>query len=255
MFRFATLSSSSAGNCTLIASEKTVLLVDAGIPRGETYSRLGACGIKPRQVTGVLLTHAHSDHAGHAEAIAADLNIPIYATEGTFHEVRWRRPTIWERIRPGHPFRVGDIEVLPFLVPHDAAEPVGFAFLHRGVRFAIATDLGYVNDPAREALVGADLVLIEANHDLDLLDAGPYPLELKKRVAGMFGHLSNVATADFVQHDLDRCTSTLLLGHISTLNNHPDLVRHAGQQAIVGRERFTKLVLASSKLGDVFVYG
>ena len=142
-----------------------------------------------------------------------------------------------EYFRAGTPFRIGDIEVSPFTIPHDAADPCGFVFSAAGIRMAIATDLGYMPPNVKAALGGVDVLLLESNHDLEMLKDGPYPWSVKQRVLSRVGHLSNVATAEFLARDYDGGAHTIILGHLSESNNVPELARLAAEEAIGDRMR------------------
>jgi len=150
---------------------------------------------------------------------------------------------------------VGDIDVLSFTIPHDAADPVGFSLRAQGIKVSIATDLGYLPDSVRFHLRGSDLLLLESNHDVEMLKVGPYPWSIKQRVMGRNGHLSNDVVSSFIQQDLDTSTSTLILGHLSEHNNHPEIVRLVASQALNGRSLFTRLVVAEpGRRTEAFVY-
>ena len=142
---------------------------------------------------------------------------------------------------------MGDIDVTSFTIPHDAADPVGFSFRAEGVKISIATDLGYMPDSIRFHLRGSDALLLESNHDVEMLKVGPYPWALKQRIMGRNGHLSNDVACNFIREELDTRTSTLILGHLSAQNNHPEIVRLMAEQALDGRSLFTRLVIAETK--------
>jgi phosphoribosyl 1,2-cyclic phosphodiesterase len=140
-------------------------------------------------------------------------------------------------------------------VPHDAIDPVGFCVRAQGIKIGIATDLGYLPDSIKVHLRGTDLLLIESNHDTEMLKVGPYPWSVKQRVMGRRGHLSNEVVSDFIRNDLDLSTSTLVLGHLSEHNNHPEIVRSSASRALEGRSLFTRLVIANPRTrSEVFVY-
>ncbi len=160
-----------------------------------------------------------------------------------------------ECFQAGSRFTVGDFDVASFTIPHDASDPVGFTLTAQGIKIAIATDLGYIPDSLRIHLQGADVVVLESNHDIEMLRVGPYPWSVKQRVMGRRGHLSNEVTAQFMRDSLDGCVSTLILGHISEHNNHPELVRTIGMKALDGRALFTRLVVAEPGVqSEVFAY-
>jgi phosphoribosyl 1,2-cyclic phosphodiesterase len=252
------LASSSAGNATFVASERTRLLVDAGLSRREIAKRLAAIGENLDNLDAILITHEHCDHVSGLSALArkACRPLPVYTTDGTAQFIDWegKQPAV-EVFGAGRSFTVGDFDVASFTIPHDAVDPVGYTLSCCGVKIAIATDLGYITDSLRIHLRGTDVVILESNHDLEMLRVGPYPWSVKQRVMGRRGHLSNEVAADFIARDLDTSVSTLILGHISEHNNHPELVRGLGIKALRGRTLFTKLVVAEPGVqSEVFCY-
>jgi phosphoribosyl 1,2-cyclic phosphodiesterase len=253
------LASSSAGNSAFVATERTRILVDAGLSRRELKKRLAAIGEDIANLDAVLVTHEHSDHTSGLAAIVkrADARaLPVYLSHGTARFIDWGEslPVI-ESFQAGCGFSVGEFDITSFTIPHDAADPVGFTLTAQGIKVAIVTDLGYVTDSLRVHLRGADMVLLESNHDLEMLRVGPYPWSVKQRVMSRRGHLSNEVAADFIRNDLDTRVSTLVLGHISEHNNHPELVRNLALKALNGRTLFTRLVVAEPGVqSEVFCY-
>jgi phosphoribosyl 1,2-cyclic phosphodiesterase len=246
--KVSVLASSSAGNSTLVRTERTCLLIDAGLSRKETFERLKATGCEPESLTAILITHEHSDHISGLQVIARKLRIPVYISRMTAPAIQWdENPPHLELFQAGSSFTIGDIDVTSFTIPHDAADPVGFSFRAEGIKISIATDLGYIPDSIRHHLRGSDLLLLESNHDVEMLKVGPYPWSVKQRVLSRNGHLSNDVACSFIRDDLDCSTSTLILGHISESNNHPEIVRLCASQALDGRALFTKLVIAHPK--------
>jgi phosphoribosyl 1,2-cyclic phosphodiesterase len=232
----------------LIATERTRLLVDAGLSRKETFERLAAAGIAPESLTAILVTHEHTDHIGGLQPIARKLGIPVYLSRLTAPAIPWGEftPTL-EMFAAGASFTIGDIDVTSFTIPHDAADPVGYSFRAEGVKVSIATDLGYLPESIAFHLRGSDVVLLESNHDLEMLKVGPYPWAVKQRVMGRMGHLSNEVACRFLKDQLDTTTSTVILGHLSEHNNHPAIVEQCAEQALRGRSLFTRLIIANSK--------
>ena len=231
-----------------MATERTRLLVDAGLSRKETFERLAMAGATPESLTAILVTHEHSDHIAGLQTIARKLDIPVYVSRLTAPAILWEQYTPrLELFQAGASFSIGDIDVTSFTIPHDAADPVGFSFRAEGVKISIATDLGYLPDSIRFHLCGSDVLLLESNHDLEMLKVGPYPWAVKQRVMGRMGHLSNDVTCSFIRDHLDLRTSTLILGHLSEHNNHPEIVRLCASQALDGRGLFTKLVVADPR--------
>jgi phosphoribosyl 1,2-cyclic phosphodiesterase len=242
-----------------VATDRTRLLVDAGLSRREVKKRLAAIGEDLTALDAILITHEHSDHVSGLVPLSKGTNgraIPVYLTHKTAPYIDWAETTpVVEAFQAGCGFTIGDIDVASFTIPHDAADPVGYTLTAHGIKVAIATDLGYVTDSLRVHLRKTDLVLLESNHDLEMLRVGPYPWSVKQRVMSRRGHLSNEVAADFIRDDLDTCVSTVVLGHISEHNNHVELVRNLAMKALNGRALWTRLVVAEPGVqSDVFTY-
>lgn len=238
------MASSSAGNSAFVATGRTRLLIDAGLSRRELGKRLAAIGEDIASLNAILVTHEHSDHTSGLAALVRSPGMPIYLTHGTARFIEWGEcAPVLERFQAGCSFSIGDFDITSFTIPHDAADPVGYTLSSQGIKIAIATDLGYIPASLRVHLRGTDLLVLESNHDLEMLRVGPYPWPVKQRVMSRRGHLSNEVAADFIANDLDTRVSTLVLGHISEHNNHPELVRHSGRKALAGR-LFPRLVVA-----------
>jgi phosphoribosyl 1,2-cyclic phosphodiesterase len=178
-------------------------------------------------------------------ALARLLGIPVYLTSLTAPGIAWGdfAPKL-ETFQAGQSFSIGDIGVTSFTVPHDAADPVGFCFRAEGLRIGIATDLGYLPESVRYHLRGADFLLLESNHDIEMLKVGPYPWAVKQRVMGRNGHLSNDVACNYIRESLGSATTTLVLGHLSAHNNHPALVEQAASQALAAAGSAARLVVA-----------
>ena len=235
------LASGSRGNCAIVSSSSTRILVDAGISCRETFKRMKAVGDDPRRLSAILITHEHSDHVYGLRVLAKKLNVPIFMTGATHEE--WARevraetgekpqPAKLEAFCSGRSFQIGDIAITPFTIPHDAADPVGFTFRAEGIKVGIATDLGYLPPNVCDHLRGCDLLVIESNHDLEMLRGGPYPWSVKQRVMSRVGHLSNEALADFFSGDYDGVATYVVLAHLSEQNNHPEIARRAAEKAL-----------------------
>ncbi|MDP9050276.1 MAG: MBL fold metallo-hydrolase [Acidobacteriota bacterium] len=314
--RMTVLASGSKGNSTVIASESTRLLVDAGLSCRELMKRMALAGEDPCALDAILITHEHQDHIAGLATLARRLRIPVYLTEPTHRAwvrmvtprttmtyAKWldhiqkekelradaaaalaqepgapsypassdrvgspatepislcaeadpdedeedaasstvkRDPAFLpavEYFRSGTNFSIGDISITPFTIPHDAADPCGFVFESstEAVRMAVATDLGYMPPNVKAALKRIDVLLLESNHDLEMLRDGPYPWSVKQRVLSRVGHLSNHATAEFLSRDYDGTATWIVLGHLSESNNAPELALLAAEQAIHGR--------------------
>jgi len=252
------LASSSSGNATFIRTERTRLLVDAGLSKRDVLARLAAIGEPAESLDAILISHEHSDHVSGLVALARHLDIPVYITRLTAPSIPWGEYTPkLDCFQAGASFTIGDLDVDSFTVPHDAIDPVGFCFRADGIKVGVVTDLGYVPESIKFHLRGADLLILESNHDLEMLKVGPYPWSVKQRVMGRKGHLSNEVVSDFIRQDLDSSISTLVLGHLSEHNNHPEIVRAMAERALdrAGRALFTRLVVAEPKgQTEVFTY-
>jgi len=246
--RICVLGSGSKGNSTLVATERTRLLVDAGFSRKETFRRLEAAGERTDGFDALIISHEHVDHVSGLKALALGLKVPIYITGPTRDVIQWDpRLKAFETISPGEKFTIGDFEIAPFSIPHDAVDPVAFTLTAEGIKVGIMTDLGYVPELVKQHARGCHCLVFESNHDLDMLKMGPYPWFVKQRVMGRHGHLSNHATAGFLTEDYDGAAEVLVLAHLSDKNNHPGLVMHSATQAFEkrGRGRPSELHLAS----------
>ena len=243
----------------MLATESTRILLDAGLSLRELSRRLALIGEDIRRVDAVLITHEHSDHVAGLPVLARNREIraSIHITRLTEPGIDWgeTRPERLETFQAGAAFQIGDIGVESFSIPHDAADPVGFRFEAEGVRIGVATDLGYIPESIKYHLRGTDLLLLESNHDLDMLRVGPYPWSVKQRVMSRVGHLSNLGMSDYLRNDLNSSTAHLVLGHISEQNNHPEIVRRTATEALDGRGLETRLTLASQHTpSEVFVF-
>ncbi|HTU34795.1 MAG TPA: MBL fold metallo-hydrolase [Candidatus Acidoferrum sp.] len=244
-FRISILASGSTGNCTLLETEHTTLLIDAGLGRKEMLRRFEALGrSRPERVDAILVTHEHSDHCSGLAQLARDWKCPAYLTEPTYSEVRKvyadspkTRLERVEFVRPGARFEIGDVEISPFAIPHDAADPVGYSFRSNGTKMAIVTDLGYMPELVKHHLREADFLILESNHDLDMLKVGPYPWYIKQRVMSRTGHLSNTVVSDFLADSevFDGRARYLVLAHLSEQNNTPDIAQISAEQALASR--------------------
>jgi len=248
--KFCVLASGSSGNAALLATDKTRILVDAGLSMKELAKRLASIGESLESLNAILISHEHSDHVSGLPVLARNKKIgpTIYMTRLTAPAIDWGecQPRL-EPFQAGSKLRIGDIDVESFGIPHDAIDPVGFAFEAQGVRIGVVTDLGYIPESIKFHLRRTDLLLLEANHDLDMLKVGPYPWSVKQRVMSRVGHLSNHVMAEFLANDLDSCTHNLVLGHLSEQNNHPAIVHMFAIQALEKRRLAARLSVASQK--------
>jgi len=246
--RCCVLASGSSGNAVYVDCGETRVLVDAGVGPRRVAKALAEAGLQVDQVDAILVTHEHSDHVKGLRTVAKQLNAPIYTTAGTWSAIAgmWSESetVVARRVTAGTPFSLGSLVIEPFALPHDANEPTGFCFYAGRTKLAIATDLGYVNDRIREAVAGAAVLVLETNHDVELLRAGSYPWHLKRRILGDRGHLSNEAGAQMLVDVLDEQVQTVCLAHLSQDNNRPELARRAvdtmlGEVSSAIRERLS----------------
>ena len=252
--KLCVLASGSSGNCTLVATERTTLIVDIGLSCKEALRRLAEIEVQPEQIDGVLISHEHSDHVSGLPVFLKKLNalrkksgrsVPVFMTGPASGAIDWNgfAPPL-ERFDAGTRITVGDIEVETFTIPHDAIDPVGFCFHAQGIRTGVVTDLGYIPDSIKFHLRGTDMLVLESNHDLEMLKVGPYPWPVKQRVMGRKGHLSNDVASEFIRTELDARTTTLVLAHLSEHNNHPELARLSAAQALAHRGLSPRLEIA-----------
>jgi phosphoribosyl 1,2-cyclic phosphodiesterase len=242
--RVSILASGSSGNLTLLETPQTRLLIDAGLGKRETLARLAAIERDVERLDGILITHEHNDHCIGLPQMLGLWKMPLYVTEPTMDALHRALPERLEKrlrgvetIRAGQSFTIGDIEIHPFQIPHDSADPVGFTFRACGVKMALVTDLGYMPELVKVHLRNSDCLLLESNHDLDMLKVGPYPWIVKQRVLSRTGHLSNHAVSEYLADPdgFDGRSRYLVLAHISQENNHPDLVRISAEEALSRR--------------------
>ena len=225
--RFCPLFSGSSGNALYVGCDTTRILVDAGLSGTKICAEMGRFGLNPAELNGILVTHEHADHISGVGILSRRYRLPVYANEGTWQAMRDKLGSIDEAnvrvFETGVDFNIGPLNVTPFATPHDAAEPVGFAICAGADRLAIATDIGAVRESWLRHLEGADVVLLESNHDVDMLKAGRYPYDLKRRILGAHGHLSNDDAGRAAVELARRGVRLIVLGHLSGENNFPEL--------------------------------
>lgn len=230
--RFALLGSGSRGNATVVEADGVRVMVDCGFAVREIESRAQGIGLELGSLAGILVTHEHGDHIGGVARLARAHKVPVYLTRGTAAaRGDWAGCTL-HYISPHSGFAIGALEIQPFPVPHDAREPCQFAFSHAGRKLGIVSDLGRGTPHVASSLDACDALLLECNHDVDMLARGPYPDSLKRRVGGDWGHLSNAQAAALLR-GIDRARlRTLVLTHLSEQNNTPELARAAACEAL-----------------------
>jgi phosphoribosyl 1,2-cyclic phosphodiesterase len=231
--RVTSFGSGSNGNAFLVQAGATALLIDAGVPIRLLRSGLRQAGVADGQLTAALVTHEHIDHVRAARQLCRYQPVPYLATEGTIAALR-HCPAEWVRITAAVSVRVGEIDVTPIAVSHDAAEPVGFVVEHEGVRVSLFTDLGEPTTDVCSALDDASLIVLESNYDERMLRSGPYPAHLKRRIRGPLGHLGNAECGDLLAAHMGNRTSNVWLAHLSEKNNRPDIALASAEACLGG---------------------
>lgn len=225
MIRFASLGSGSRGNATLVSVDNTLVLIDCGFSAREAERRLARLEVAPEQIDAILLTHEHSDHVRGVARLARRHQLPVWLTAGT--RMAWGEQDLPElrMINPHENFHLKDMDIRPCPVPHDAREPCQFIFSDGAFRLGVLTDAGMVTPHLREQMDGCNALLLESNHDVDMLARSPYPESVRRRVGGHQGHLSNAQAAQFLGSIDAARLQHLVAGHLSDTNNCPALVR------------------------------
>lgn len=232
MLKFICLGSGSSGNCYYLSTETTAILIDAGIGIRLLKRHFQAFGISFSRLQAILVTHDHADHIKSVGKLATEFGVPIYTT-AEVHEGIARNYCVSPRLRPDHkvniekdvPFDIGDLHITAFGVPHDSNDCVGYCVQDGNVRFCLITDIGHVTERVKEEVSKANYLVLESNHDAEMLMAGPYPAHLKGRISGPMGHLSNREAADLLANASSPELHHVWLCHLSEENNHPELAR------------------------------
>ena len=227
MFSVTILGSGSAGNCALVETPQTRLLIDGGLSARQIALRLAQCGVNPLEIDGILLTHEHCDHSGALRVWSKQFATPIYCNRLTAEVLQSEEPTPrkdWRLFVTGSAFSIKDITIETFTVPHDAVEPVGFVLHHGNAALGVLTDLGVATKLVQERVRAAQTLIIETNHDEKLLQNDTKrPWSVKQRIMSRHGHLSNEAAANVLADLLGGCLQRAVLGHLSRDCNSPEL--------------------------------
>lgn len=229
MMELCSIASGSSGNCICVGSDTCHVLIDAGISGKRIEAGLNSIDLKTEEMQGILITHEHIDHIAGLGVLARRYGIPMYATAGTIDAVKKAKSvgnideTLFHVIHPAEDFNIGDLTVEAIPISHDAAEPVAYKIKQPGKSMAVMTDLGKYDDNIIEKMRGLDVLLLEANHDVHMLQVGSYPYPLKQRILGERGHLSNELSGQLLGQVLHDGFKTVFLGHLSKENNYPDL--------------------------------
>lgn len=227
--RLCSIASGSSGNCIYIGDETTHLLIDTGISRKRVEEGLSLLGVKGEEIDALLITHEHIDHVQGLGVFSRKYGVPVYGTGGTIEGIQdltslGKLPEgLFHEISADQRFQVGGMEICPFAISHDARGPCGYRIENGRKSVAVATDLGVYDEYTVENLKGLNAVVLEANHDIHMLEVGPYPYPLKRRVMGEKGHLSNEASGRLLCDILHDGLQQVVLGHLSKENNYPEL--------------------------------
>ncbi|SKA88924.1 Phosphoribosyl 1,2-cyclic phosphodiesterase [Clostridium sp. USBA 49] len=223
---FCSLYSGSSGNSIFVSSENAKILIDAGLPGKNIEKALKDINENPSEIDGIFVTHEHSDHVKGVGVLSRKYDIPIYANEFTWKAMEGSIGKIKEhniKIMNSGCLSIKDMDIVSFKIPHDAASPQGYAVYNKNKKAAIATDIGHFSDEIKKNIVDSDVVLIESNHDVEMLKFGPYPYTLKRRILSNIGHLSNEDCAKAIVDIIGQKRKRVILGHLSKTNNYPEL--------------------------------
>lgn len=251
--KFSVLGSGSKGNCTLVESGSTRLLIDNGFSGKEILKRLTSLGLAPEMLTALVVTHEHEDHVKGVGVLSRRLNLPVYANESTHRaaERRIGKLPLPREFGVGEPFVIDDLQLHPFSVSHDTADPVGFVVSDGQCTLGYCTDTGKITQLIRHHLQKCQALILEANHDVQMLHAGPYPIPLKQRVLSNKGHLANADAVAFAARLAQDQLALLVLAHLSEVNNHPDLVYREVRSRLSGNGRIQVLLASQVQAGPL----
>ena len=262
--KLKSIASGSSGNCILAASDKTNILVDVGISKKRIEEGLKQADLCFKDIDGIFITHEHIDHVKGLGVISRSYDIPIYATEATLRQLSYMKKQLGEfdyslfcPIDVDKRINIGDLELEAHSIWHDAVDPVCYSVFCEDRKLSIATDLGDFDEYIIEAIKDSDALLVEANHDIRMLQVGPYPYELKQRILGKRGHLSNEACGRLIKRVLNNHIKAILLGHLSDKNNYPELAYEAVKNELMGNaftddvREFNLTVAARETAGDL----
>lgn len=225
MIKFCNLFSGSSGNCTFFSSSNTNILIDVGVSCQKTLKALQEIHMDIADINAIIITHEHIDHTRGLSTIAKKYAIPVYASNKTWEKLDcFKVPEVFREVFiTNEKFILGDLNIYPFSIPHDAVDPCGFSITAENKKVTVATDLGYVDDVLLEKMECSDILLLESNYDIETLKCSNYPFDLKKRISGQYGHLSNDMAGKAITHLCKRGVNNFILGHLSKENNFPEL--------------------------------
>ena len=253
-FQFCVLGSGSSGNSVAVWDDESLFLVDAGFSCKETVRRMDLAGLDVRELDTILISHEHSDHINGARVLHKRFSPRVLSTVPVHDWLDLKYAVITEpELEPGKVQNIGNFKITPFEVPHDASQTVGFKIQNNGSKLVIATDLGHVTARLRQKFQDADALIIESNHDVQMLNDGKYPYFLKKRILGKQGHLSNEQTAEVLESVISEKTRHISLAHLSQDNNLPEKALEENKKAIkkVTRRRIEIVPAMQFEIGKI----
>jgi phosphoribosyl 1,2-cyclic phosphodiesterase len=237
--KVSVLASGSRGNATFVRTNQVRVLIDCGLGPRTLASRLKSIGESPDRIDAVFVTHEHTDHVAGLPAMLKSFRLQAFMTSGTINRSQAdgfeRNGSTIVPIVAGGSFVIGDLEVDTVAVPHDAEEPLAFSLRYNGIKVTQLTDLGWIPGPVADLMKGSHILILESNHDLDMLRMGSYPWSLKERLVGRNGHLSNAAVAQYLRGPYDGRAAHIVLAHLSSKNNHPEIARQEACQALYSK--------------------
>ena len=239
-FKFCTITSGSSGNCIYVGTPKVNILVDAGISGIKAQRGLEKIDVHPASIDGIFITHEHIDHIKGVGILTRRFDIPLFAMKKTWEAMDEMEKVLGKIssnnriiIEKDKDFILEDLVIHPYAIPHDASDPVGYTFVHNNKKISLATDLGHVNDKIKDNIRESSLILLESNHDIDMLINGSYPYYLKRRILGDYGHLCNEAAGKILVEVFHDKLETVVLGHLSKENNYPKLAYNSVKSTLI----------------------
>lgn len=247
MFKFCNLYSGSSGNCSFVGTDNINILIDCGESQKKILTALESIGTNINQINAIVVTHEHSDHVKTLGAISKKYNIPVYANEKTFNNMPEQTELIKEENRKifntNDHFEIGDLQIHPFHIPHDAAEPCGYNIYSENNKISIATDIGHMDNSILKKLEESKFLLLESNYEPEILKYAKYPYYLKRRISGPNGHLSNQEASDTIIKLLSTGVNNIMLGHLSKETNFPELAYKTVMDEIINNKLNNNLTL------------
>ncbi|MDO4942877.1 MAG: MBL fold metallo-hydrolase [Lachnospiraceae bacterium] len=255
--RLTSIASGSSGNCIYVGSDEANILVDAGISGKRIENGLKELSVDPKSLDAILVTHEHIDHIAGLGVMARRYHLPLYMTEKTAEAVLHTKSVgkidtdLFEMIRPNRPFKIKDMSIDATSIWHDAADPVCYSIESKGVKASVATDLGNYYEGIVEKTKDSDILFVEANHDINMLQVGPYPYYLKQRILSNRGHLSNDRSAQFLADIISKNTREVFLGHLSKENNYAELAYETVKLSLQEQGIFSGFKMQVAKRDEV----